>query len=420
MRWTRPVLPLVAALVMGCHPAETGGKGSGPIAVTAVDGAPPSGTTPEKTTLPLESEAVPTRLSLYHGTAAIGTTLGLYVGSLSATSLKEIPVVPGDGEPTSTGSIAELVPRGGGGLFAVTENGLFHDGQGVLLFSPMNGMAELKDNPITWLDAQTFGEDEEIWIATKKGALHVLRGKIDSLSLKDEAGAAETIVSILAVGYRKAVFVTAKSTYEVDVGAGTAAELEEGMGTVRGFSRAEDGALYVATDTGLFVREPQKGVYSRYTLSPAGGAPTPVLAVAAAFGTVAFTTKTGLLQLEADKPVHIADLEGDPAGVAVDAQGDIWAAEGGAVIRHVTGAPVSFEKDVKPFFGEHCMSCHESGTSGAPKVDFLSYDVAKEKAPTVVKRLQGDGSVMPPSNIEVLTSADYSVVTRWVSGGLLP
>lgn len=405
---------------MGCHPAETGGPAGEPIPVAAVEGAPTEGTTPEKATLPLESAAVPTRVSLYHGTAAIGTTLGLYVGSLSATSLKEIPVVPTDGEPVTTGSIAELVPRGSGGLFAVAEHGLFHDGQGVLLFSPLNGMAELKDNPITWLDAQTFGDDEEIWIAAKKGAFHILRGKVDSLSLKDETGAEEPIVSILAVGYRKAVFVTAKATYEVDVGDGTAAELEEGMGVVHGFSRAEDGYLYVATDTGLFVREPQKGAYSRYTLSPAGGAPTAVLAVAASFGTVALATKTGLFEIQDSSPVHLADLEGDPAGVAVDAQGDIWASEGGAVIRHVTGAPVSFEKDVKPFFSEHCMSCHAEGTAGAPKVDFLSYDTAKEKATTVVKRLQGDGSVMPPVNIEVLTSADYAVVTRWVSGGLLP
>jgi hypothetical protein len=37
-----------------------------------------------------------------------------------------------------------------------------------------------------------------------------------------------------------------------------------------------------------------------------------------------------------------------------------------------------------------------------------------------MKRLQGEISVMPPASSEVLTAADYAVVTRWVAGGLLP
>lgn len=390
------------------------------LEVAVVEGAPESGPVPEKATLPLESEAVPTRLSLYHGTAAIGTSLGLYVGSLSASSLKEIAVVPTGEEPVTTGNISSLVPRATGGLFAVGDNGLFHDGQGVLLFSPMNGMAELKDNPITWLDALTSGDSEEIWIGTKKGAFHVLGGHVDALSLKDSSGAEQAITAILAVGYRQAVVVTATATYEINVGDGSAAELEETMGVVHDFARSEDGALYVATDDGLFIREPQKGAYSRRTLAAAGGAKTPVLAVAASFGAVAVATKTALLRIDPDKAVVLDSTLGDPAGVAVDAQGDLWAAEGGAVIRHVTGAPVSFAKDVSPFLSEHCMSCHQDGISGAPKVDFLDYEIAKEKADTIVKRLRGDGSVMPPINVEVLTSADYSVVTRWASGGLLP
>ena len=36
----------------------------------------------------------------------------------------------------------------------------------------------------------------------------------------------------------------------------------------------------------------------------------------------------------------------------------------------------------------------------APVVNFVDYEVAKERGPTIVKRLKGEGSVMPPVTAE--------------------
>jgi len=85
-----------------------------------------------------------------------------------------------------------------------------------------------------------------------------------------------------------------------------------------------------------------------------------------------------------------------------------------------TGAPVSFATDIRPFFAAHCATCHEPGAKNAPFVDLLSYESAKQLAPSIVKRLRGELPVMPPASLEILTAADFAVVIRWVDSGLLP
>lgn len=403
--------------ITACGPAETT---PGSPALEQIEGAPADGPTPSNIEVALDPAVTPAALSIYHGAAAVGTSDGILVGSLSTNTLKPLLVVPTGDEPSTTGAVGMLVSRPSGGLFAVGESGLFHDGQGVLLYSPLNAAKELEGNPITSLDASGAEGSEELWIGTAAGAFHVAGGQIAGFEVSSGAGAPQPAAGLVGIGPSQAIVVSGDSVYQVDLDGGSAGLLLEGIGALHGLARAEDGTVYIAADGGLFVRDPTDGALSVYTLSPAGQPAEPVIAVAASFGAVVAATAASLVRIDAGRPVHLADFAAAPAGLAIDGQGDLWSTDGQKVVRHITGAPVSFEADVKPFFEVHCTVCHGGGTSGSPKIDFLDYEEAKERAPTIIKRLRGEGSVMPPTSIEVLTAADYAVVTRWVAGGLLP
>lgn len=407
----------LALTLSACGPAETTPE---PAPVERIEGAPADGPAPQNVEIALDVGVVPGPLSLYHGVAAVGTSGGVLVGSLSTSTLKPLLLVPTGDEPPSTGAVLLLVPRPSGGLFAVAENGLFHDGQGVLLHSPLSAAKELEGNPITSLDAAGAEGSEELWISTAAGAFHVAGGQIAAFEVSDGAGAPQPAAGLVGVGPSQALVVSGDMAYQVDLDGGAAELLLEGIGALHGLARAEDGTVYLAADGGLFVRDPATGALSVYTLSAAGQPAEPVIAVAASFGAVVAATATSLVRIDAGGPVHLADFAAAPAGLAIDGQGDLWSTDGQKVVRHITGAPVSFEADVKPFLEVHCTVCHGGGTAGSPKIDFLDYEETKERAPTIVKRLRGEGSVMPPISIEVLTAADYAVVTRWVAGGLLP
>ena len=76
---------------------------------------------------------------------------------------------------------------------------------------------------------------------------------------------------------------------------------------------------------------------------------------------------------------------------------------------------------MKPFFEQHCTSCHDEGLEGAPLLDLTDFAVADERALTILSRLRAVAvSPMPPANAEILTAQDYSVVTRWVASGKNP
>jgi mono/diheme cytochrome c family protein len=407
----------IAIALAGCGAGETAPDVP---ALERIEGAPADGPTPEKVEIPTDPALTPTALALYQGAAAVGTTGGVLVGSLTTNSLKPLLVVPTGDEPSSAGAIQRFAQRGTGGFFAVAENGLFHDGQGVLLYSPLNQAKELAGNPITWLDAFGAQSSEELWLVTSAGAFRVAAGKIGSFEVEDPAGVPQPAEAVVGVAPGQAIVVTAGRAYLVNIVEVTAELLLEEMGPFHGLARGEDGTVYIAAGGGLFERDPVTGALAVRTLAAAGAPAEPVLAVAASFGAVVAATQKSLVRIDAAGAVRLVDLPEPPPALAVDGQGDTWALESGKVVRHITGAPVSFESDVKPFLDAHCMSCHASGAGGAPVVDFLDYEVAKERASTIVKRLKGEGSVMPPVTVEVLTAADYAVVIRWVAGGLLP
>ena len=160
---------------------------------------------------------------------------------------------------------------------------------------------------------------------------------------------------------------------------------------------------------------------SRHTLANAGEAPAPVRGVTAAYGEVFVATDAAVIRFDA-APTRVATRSASPkAPLALGANGDVWITDQGALVRLLTGAPVSFEAEVKPFFAAHCTSCHSAAASGAPQFDLTDLAVARTRAELIVKRLQGDGAPpMPPQSAEILSASDYSVVLRWAAGGMNP
>ena len=77
---------------------------------------------------------------------------------------------------------------------------------------------------------------------------------------------------------------------------------------------------------------------------------------------------------------------------------------------------------VKPFLAANCFSCHVSQSPGTPastpKLPFDDYNGTRSLAAQAVQRVQGQGSVMPPSG--ALPASSYGVIIRWYRSGELP
>lgn len=418
MRWLQTsALPLVLA-AMGCGgddaPAPAGGVSTTPT-VVLVEGAPEAAAPIER--VPVAAPTAPTLLSITQGVVAVGTDAGLLVGSsVEPDTLFELAVVADEGGPVETGGVNALARRASGGILVAAEQGLFHDADGLLLHSPLD--ESLAGMSVAALDAFGEGETEELWLVAGDTLLHVGGGTMEALSIPGASGPVEAAV---ALGPGRALVVQIGKAYVLDTTAMTATAVAEGLGAVHGVDRADDGTAWIAADAGLLSWS-QSGRGELHTFAEHGAPARPVLAVNTAFGATIAVVDGTLVSVEADEARAIDDLgEAAAHGVAVDANGDAWVIDGAKLYRYPTGRPISFESDVRPFFEAHCTSCHDGGKDGAPKFDLSSYVVAKSKAELVLHRLRGVGvAPMPPANVEVLTAADFAVVTRWVGGGTKP
>ena len=252
-------------------------------------------------------------------------------------------------------------------------------------------------------------EAGRVWVVTSSG-LHDLRLKVDVVP-----------DAVVALGEGRGLVSAGGALYSLDVNARTAKRLLEDFGTVHAVDRSEAGFLFFGTSRGLMVRDAE-GNWSRHALVASETEEAPaVRSVFAGIGAQVFvSTDTQVLQLGGSGLVKLADRTGPSPGVARDGAGDTWMTDDGKLVRLLTGAPVSFAQHVKPFLGEHCAGCHKHG-NGAPIIDLEDYEVAKQKADRIVIRLEADGaSPMPPQSVEILTRQQYSVVLRWVVGGMKP
>lgn len=418
--------PLALAILGGCGSSteSTAPDAVDPV-VKKIEGVPTPAASPAART-EIAGVAAPTALASLHGAVLVGTAGGLLVGTLADDPPHPMTLIPDDGGPMSTGAISLLARRSGGGVLARGDNGLFHDLDGFLVTSPLDSVVGKSPEPnivppvdgaLRTIDVFGEGASEEVWFTTDANVAHAAGGQLDVLVVR---GAKGPPVGAIGTGPGQALIVAGGDVFFVDEAKPSAVKIAAAIGTLHGQDRAEDDTVYLATDIGLLVRD-KAGALSLRTFAPAGKPGASVLGVTASFGVVMMAIGSSLVRLDEDGATTIGPLAGGPGGLAVDGNGDVWAADQGKLARFATGAPVSFAADVKPFFAEHCSSCHDAGKNGAPKDAFLDYATAKDRSDTIVKRLLGSGvPVMPPVTTEALTSADYAVVTRWVGGGLLP
>jgi hypothetical protein len=389
--------------------------GAGPV-VQRIDGAPADATAVDR--VEVDATAPPSALSSMSGLIAVGTSDGVFVGSRTQIdTLSALSVLAASGEPQSTGAVHLMARRASGGLLVYAENGLFHDSDGALLLSPLTPV--LAGKPLTSLNAFGSGDSEELWMVAGGTAGHVSAGQLTTFQIGDGTAIPEAVI---AVDTETAIVAQGGSAYLIDLDQLAATLIAERLGRLNGFDRSEDGSVYLATESGLLERT-RAGDVSLRTLAPAGSAPVNVLGVSAAFGSVIAETSQWLARIDTSGAATLrpASSPRPGSGVAVDANGDTWSADEGKLFRVLTGRPVSYASDVKPFFDRHCMSCHRTGTLGAPVRNFDDFETAKSYSALIARRLQAIGiPPMPPAYVETLTAADYAVVIRWIGGGLQP
>ncbi len=409
----------VIALLLGCG---SQGQGSGylqlgstlPSAAPVTVIAQPPVDGPSIPSATVELPSAPTRLSLLQGHVLVGTQNGVFTESLSSPGqLVAMKVIPEAAGPDATGSIQALAPRSNGGALVVGALGVFHDQGRFLVPSPLN---DAFPTPPRSLDAFGDGEAEELWLLGDE-VLHLRAGQLWYVRIP---GLAEMPTVIMGVAPGRALVAAGGTLYEADMEARTSTELISGLGTVHGADRAEDGTVWLATDSGLVARDPE-GHLTQHTFAKTGAPSVMTYSVSARFGDPVVSTAEGILQLGATGPVRVGSQDAEtPSGdVIIDAQGDVWAIQGTALIRWATGNAVSFAADVQPVLQKHCASCHTG--SNVPPINFDNYEVVSGKAQSIAERLQAtDSKVMPPASEPALDPDDKAVVLRWATGLKLP
>ncbi len=384
--------------------------------VQRIEGAPADAAAVDR--VEVGAAAAPSALSSMAGLIAVGTPAGLFAGSRAQpNTLSPVLVLADSSEPQTTGAVYLMARRSSGGLLVYAENGLFHDSVGSLLPSPLSGA--LAGRPLTSLDAFGSGDSEELWMVAGGVGTHASGGQLTTFQIGDGTSVPDAVV---AVDTERAIVAQGGAAYLLELDQLQATPIAEGLGHVNGFDRSEDGSTYLATESGLLERS-RAGDVSLRTLAPVGSAAVNVLGVSAAFGSVVAETSKWLARVDANSAAKLGSAAAPRPGrgIAIDTNGDTWSADEGKLFRVLTGRPVSFGSDVKPFFDRHCMSCHRTGAQGAPVRNFDDFETAKSFSALIARRLQAIGILpMPPAYVETLTAADYAVVIRWIGGGLQP
>lgn len=364
------------------------------------------------------SAATPSRLSSMGGLIAVGTPVGVFIGSTAQpNSLSAVPVLADSSGPQSTGAVLAMARRSSGGLLVYAQNGLFHDSQGSLLLSPLT--QALAGGSLSSLDVYGAGTSEELWMVLAGQGARAAGGQLVTFQVGAAASAPDAVVGVDA---GIAVVAQDGTAYLLELDQLRATPIATGLGRVAGFDRSDDGSVYLATEAGLLQRS-RTGDVSLRTFAPSGSPAVTVLAVSAAYGSVIAETSQWLVRIDASGAAQFGSAGGVPpvGGVAVDANGDTWSAGQDKLFRVLTGKPVSFAGEVRPFFDLHCMFCHRTGAQGSPVRNFDDFDTAKSLSALILRRLEASGiQPMPPAYVETLTAADYAVVIRWIGGGLQP
>lgn len=335
------------------------------------------------------------------GAIAVGTTTRVYVlGGAEPVALD--PVGDEPNLPATTGFVRAMAPFEDGILIAA-ENGLFFTDGALLQLSLANDA--LGPLGITAMTARVTvaGDDgpAETRLALIAGgaAYELAGGEMTKWTVTGEDGAPTAVFA-----QEERFYVSfGRHTYEIDKQSKKAYPVAGDVGDVReiacGSLACEEGSLlYFASSAGL-VERAADGVYRVFTLAAEGSPPVAVETFAldalkqrlyALAGTRVLRVRAG----EIPDAVATLDAPAQARSMAVDKAGDVWAGEGLAAKRLSLGTPLSFLTDVRPILHEYCAECHATGTQGAPKRDFESYEVAVDRVDSILNRVEG--GTMPP------------------------
>lgn len=394
--------------------APEGGTGQETPPLTVVEDAP----------LPPEKEPEVRTIDAYDGdlralgaqgtTAVLGTTAGAFVveegGLLALDIYGDEPDLPlATGEVRAVGRRTET-------LLLAAETGVYLVKGNKLQLSPAS--EALSALVIREIHVTGAGDNESLWLATADGVYLLSGGELSEISIEGEAGEPLTISP--AASGASLLVAYAGGVHEVDLEKGEALPLPYDLGEVRAMARGGEKTVYFASDQGLFVRG-EDGAYTQFTMS-GSGEPSPVETVLVDPEGLLAVIGSGVVRLsEEGKPQAVATLSpgAEPRRAAADDVGLVWVGGGGSLSGFLLGKPAGFESDVAPVLAEHCMTCHTApGVSGAPALDMLDYETAKDKASLIVQRIAA--GQMPPAGSPALPAEKYEVVLRWYSSGLNP
>jgi hypothetical protein len=316
--------------------------------------------------------------------------------------------------PAETGAI-RAIGRRTDNLLVAADTGLFHTSGEKLLLSPASaGLAALD---IVGLEVEGAGDAEQIWIAAKDGVHQISGGALSKLAIEGEDGAPGAVLP--ALGRVFAAFDD--RLYEVDPAAKTAELLPYHFGAIHALARGAKDSLYVGCDQGLFERDPD-GSYTQYTLSDDAGAPAPVqgLLFDPKKGVFAITGAGIVVLQPGEAPAGVAGLSpGTPSSLAtIDDRGLVWVGGKKSLTGLPIGGVVGFAEDVSPVLATYCNTCHATGASYAPVIDFTDYETAVARAGTMIQRIAA--GQMPPQSAKAIPAEDVELLLRWNASGRTP
>lgn len=422
------VLVSIAAACGGGGGSGTGGGGTtttntgtgsgGKPSFLVVPGAPADpASEPDSDDHPIEGYAA--AMASSSGVIAVGTTTSVY--ALGAEGAVLLDIVGDEPDlPAGTGQVRAMAAYESGILVAA-ENGLFFTEGGYLGLSLAN--AELGPLGITAMTARRIpaedgGPDETRLAFIAGGAAYELAGgqKI-KWTVEGEDGAPTAVFAQEARFYVS----FGSRTYEIDKIGSKAYAVKDDIGSIREIAcsslACEDGSLlYFASDAGL-VERAADGVYRVFTLAEDGKPAVPVETFAldaskqrlyAIAGEHVLRIRSG----EVPDAVATRAAPKSPRRLAVDKAGDVWASEGLSATRLALGTPLSFLTDVRPILHEYCADCHATGTQGAPKRDFESYDDAVNRIQSILDRVT-QGTMPPLSYGKKLPKDKILILQDW-------
>jgi cytochrome c5 len=428
LRSSGPLL-LAGAVLASAAGASCGGGGGGggeggqggdgvKSSFVVVHGSPADpAKEPESETQPIEGYA--SAMASGTGVVAVGTSTRVYVlGGTDPVALD--PVGDEPNLPETTGQVRAMAPFDGGILVAA-ENGLFFTDGSLLQLSLANDA--LGPLGITAMTARVIeGADDgppETRLALIAGgaAYELAGGEMTKWAVDGEEGAPTAVFAQEARYYVS----FGSRTYEIDKQSKKAYRVKGDIGVVReiacGSAACDEGSLlYFASSAGL-VERAADGVYRVFTLAAEGSPPVAVETFAldslkqrlyALAGTHVLRVRAG----EIPDAVATIDAPVEARHMAVDKAGDVWAGEGLAARRLSLGTPLSFLTDVRPILHEYCAECHATGTQGAPKRDFESYEVAVDRIDSILNRVE-QGTMPPLSYGKKLPKDKILILEDW-------